>query len=106
VPIIDYRTLHDWQDHPTQKPVRLMRYLIERHTKEGDLVIDPFAGTGSTALACKQLKRRYLAIEKEPQYAQMAERRLADRPAVPQAIATDMDTAVSDEPPRKGTKRR
>ncbi|MDQ6891100.1 MAG: site-specific DNA-methyltransferase [Acidobacteriota bacterium] len=76
IPILDYRSLHDWKPHPTQKPVRLMRYLLEQVTKEGDLVLDPFVGTGTTAVACKQMKRHYIGIEVDPKYAEIADKRL------------------------------
>jgi len=79
IPILDYRSLRDWKPHPTQKPVRLMRYLLEQLTQEGDLVVDPFAGTGSTAVACKQMKRHYIAIEKNPEYAKIATDRLTSK---------------------------
>src|SRR5262249_42813809 len=62
IPILDYRTYKDLQDHPTQKPVKLLRYLLDMYTNEGDIVLDPFAGTGTTAIACLQTKRQYIAI--------------------------------------------
>ena len=79
VPILDFRTLSDWQPHPTQKPLRLMRYLLDLYTKEGESVLDPFAGSGTTAVACLQMKRQYLAIEKDPNYADVAKKRLDQR---------------------------
>ncbi len=79
VPILDYRTLADWQPHPTQKPLRLMRYLVETYAREGERVLDPFAGSGTTALACLQLHREYLAIEIDPKYAEAAKNRLAQK---------------------------
>lgn len=79
VPILDFRTLSDWQPHPTQKPVKLMRYLLDLYTKEGELVLDPFAGSGTTALACMQLKRKYICIEVDAKYAEAAKRRLEQK---------------------------
>lgn len=76
IPILDYRTLKDWKPHPTQKPVRLLRNLIELYTSEGDLILDPFAGTGTTGVAAKHLNRRYLLIETNKEYAAFAEQRL------------------------------
>jgi len=86
IPILDYRTLKDWKQHPTQKPLRLLRYLVEDYTAEGDLVLDPFAGTGTTAVAARQLKRHFLAIETNAEYAEFAKQRLQPRtdPAVEQ----------------------
>lgn len=65
--------------HPTQKPVRLMQALIELTTQEGQLVLDPFCGSGSTLLAAKLLKRNYLGFEISPEYAATAEERLGLR---------------------------
>lgn len=65
-----------WQ-HPTQKPVELMELLIKNHTKQGDIVLDPFAGSGTTLEAAKKLGRRYIGIELEDRYIEMCNRRLA-----------------------------
>lgn len=62
--------------HPTQKPVATLKTLIEVFTEEGDLVLDPFCGSGSTLLTAKILKRRYLGIELEEQYHAAALKRL------------------------------
>ncbi|PIR40210.1 MAG: hypothetical protein COV33_00980 [Candidatus Zambryskibacteria bacterium CG10_big_fil_rev_8_21_14_0_10_34_34] len=62
--------------HPTQKPLGLIKDLIELTTKEGDLVLDPFMGSGTTALACKQLSRNFVGFEINKEYCQMAEERL------------------------------
>lgn len=54
--------------HPTQKPVRLMERLINLVTEEGDTVLDPFSGSGSTALACQNLNRKFIAFEIDKEY--------------------------------------
>jgi site-specific DNA-methyltransferase (adenine-specific) len=54
--------------HPTQKPVELFEYLIRTYTNEGDLVLDNCAGSGTTAIACLNTKRRYICIEKDETY--------------------------------------
>lgn len=54
--------------HDTQKPVELMSILIQNSTKIGELVVDPFAGLFTTAVACKQLKRRFIGCEIDPTY--------------------------------------
>jgi len=64
-------------NHPTVKPLALMSYLVKLVSKEGALVLDPFAGSGSTLIACKNLKRNYIGIEKEPEYVKIAEARLS-----------------------------
>jgi site-specific DNA-methyltransferase (adenine-specific) len=55
-------------EHPTQKPVGLIGYLIKILSNERDLVVDPFSGSGSTAIACHRLKRRFIAIEKDHEF--------------------------------------
>lgn len=54
--------------HPTQKPVKLFEYLIKTYTNEGELVLDSCAGSGTTGVACKNLNRDYILIEKEKKY--------------------------------------
>jgi len=62
--------------HPTQKPVRLLRRMLEISTKEGDLLLVPFAGTGSDCVAAKELGIRFLAFENNSQYAEICRKRL------------------------------
>jgi DNA modification methylase len=62
--------------HPTQKPVALFEYLIKTYTNEGDLVLDNCAGSGTTGVACKNLNRNFILIEKEPEYIKIIEERL------------------------------
>ena len=63
--------------HPTQKPAALMRWIVDRWTKPGELVFDPYMGSGPVALACHQLGRRYIGIEIEERYCEIAVKRLA-----------------------------
>lgn len=62
--------------HPTQKPVALFEYLIKTYTNEGDLVLDNCAGSGTTGVACQNLNRNYILIEKEEKYCEIAVKRL------------------------------
>jgi site-specific DNA-methyltransferase (adenine-specific) len=62
--------------HPTQKPLRLLRRIILACTSEGDLVFDPFTGSGTTAVAAKELNRTFVGAELEREYAGLAERRI------------------------------
>lgn len=62
--------------HPTQKPEKLIRILIEKHSNKNDLVLDCFAGSGTTGVACKQLNRNYILIEKEQKYVDIINKRL------------------------------
>ncbi|HEY4360277.1 MAG TPA: site-specific DNA-methyltransferase [Bryobacteraceae bacterium] len=99
VPILDYRTLKDYKQHPTQKPVRLLRYLIEDYTQEGDTILDPFAGTGTTGVAAQQLKRHYLLIESNKEYADFAVARLAPKHPAENAPNDPATTEVPKEAP-------
>jgi modification methylase len=63
--------------HPTQKPESLLHRILLASTKPGDLVLDPFFGTGTTGAVAKRLGRRYVGIEREAAYIEAAERRIA-----------------------------
>jgi DNA modification methylase len=70
---------HDWnggREHPTMKPLALMEALVRDFTDPGDLVLDPFAGSGTTGVACKRLGRRFLGWEKDPKYHAIAVKRI------------------------------
>ena len=62
--------------HPTQKPVALFEYLIKTYTNEGDLVLDNCAGSGTTGVACKNLGRDFILIEKIKKYVEIAHKRV------------------------------
>lgn len=62
--------------HPTQKPIALIRRIIDTSSNEGDLVLDCFMGSGTTAVACKQLKRQYIGFEINSKYIELAQNRL------------------------------
>ena len=64
--------------HKSQKPIALMRNLIEKFTKPGDTVFDPFMGSGTTGVACVQTGRHFIGIEKDPIYFDIATRRIED----------------------------
>jgi modification methylase len=63
--------------HPTQKPEALLHRVLLASTKPGDLVLDPFFGAGTTGAAAKRLGRRFIGIEREPDYVELARRRIA-----------------------------
>jgi site-specific DNA-methyltransferase (adenine-specific) len=63
--------------HPTQKPLRLVRRAIVASSREGELVFDPFCGSGSSGVASKELGRFFVGAEKEGEYAELAGRRIA-----------------------------
>jgi site-specific DNA-methyltransferase (adenine-specific) len=64
-------------DHPTQKPEKLLAKILLASTNAGDLVLDPFAGSGTTAVVAKKLGRHFVAIEADEQYCLLAQKRLA-----------------------------
>lgn len=63
--------------HATQKPVKLFQRLIEASSNVGDTVLDPFAGSGTTAIAAMRSKRDWICIERDPEYAAKAQARIA-----------------------------
>lgn len=63
--------------HPTVKPLKLMSYLIALFSRPNDVVLDPFAGSGTTCIAAKNLRRDYIGIEREVDYVTIAEARLS-----------------------------
>ena len=65
-------------EHPTQKPIDLMEWLVKTYTNEGDMVLDNTMGSGTTNLACIKLNRKSIGIEKEKQYYDVAVRRLSE----------------------------
>ena len=64
------------KSHPTEKPVDLLKYYIENSSNKNDLVLDPFMGSGSTGVACKQLHRKFIGIEIDKKYYDIAENRM------------------------------
>ena len=63
-------------NHITVKPVRLMSYLITMNSRPGDIVLDPFVGSGTTCIAAKLLGRKYIGIEKKEEYHKIAVNRI------------------------------
>lgn len=74
-----YRTGNDY--HPTQKPVNLMEYFIEKSSKEGDLVMDCFSGSGSTAIACHKTRRRFIGSELNKEFYDISMKRIEQETA-------------------------
>jgi DNA modification methylase len=69
--------------HPTQKPLGLMRERVADFSEPGELVCDPYAGSGTTGIACAQLGRRFLGWKRDAAMAALAQRRLAGLRVVP-----------------------
>ena len=81
--------------HPTQKPEELVRKLVLASSNEGDLVLDPFSGSGTTAVVAQQLHRHWLACDKVPEYNQWAVQRLSHVPVNPIQYWIDLDREVA-----------
>jgi len=64
------------KSHPTQKPVKLMEYLTKTYTNEGETVLDFTMGSGTTGVACKNLNRKFIGIELDEKYFEIAEKRI------------------------------
>lgn len=83
--------------HPTQKPEALLWRVLMATSRPGDVVLDPFFGTGTTGVAAKKLGRRFIGIEREPRYVNAALKRLAKaQPLKPEAL--EMTTPKRAEP--------
>ena len=63
-------------NHPTVKPIALMEYLVKLVSREGATVLDPFMGSGTTGVACKNLNRDFIGIELDPEYYEIAKKRI------------------------------
>ncbi len=82
--------------HPTQKPVELLERVVVSASNPGDLVLDPFCGSGTTGLAATRLGRRFVGIELDPEHADLATRRhLADHLDTNVAYRSDVDYVAS-----------
>jgi site-specific DNA-methyltransferase (adenine-specific) len=71
-----FNTKNNPRFHPTQKPVTLMEYLVKTYTNEGDTVLDNCMGSGTTGVACKNLNRNFIGIEKNETYFEIARKRI------------------------------
>jgi site-specific DNA-methyltransferase (adenine-specific)/modification methylase len=64
--------------HPTQKPEEMLKRIIIASSNEGDLVLDPFLGSGTTVVVAEQLKRNWIGIEISKKYVEFAKKRIKD----------------------------
>lgn len=94
----DKPTLPKKNNHPTTKPVKLMSYIITLFTREGDWVIDPFLGSGTTGIASKLIGRNFIGIEREKEYFDICEERLSvPRETLIKFFKTDKDMQTKME---------
>ncbi|WWU65426.1 site-specific DNA-methyltransferase [Clostridium baratii] len=66
----------EFGQHPTQKPIYVMKWCIERLSNAGDIILDPFMGSGSTGIACLETGRRFIGIELDERYYKLAVNRI------------------------------
>ena len=78
VTLLSYMKIRRGSLHPTQKPVALMEYLIKTYTNEGEVVLDNTMGSGTTGVACVNTNRRFIGMELDDKYFEIAERRITD----------------------------
>lgn len=76
--ILSIKNIIGNKKHPTEKPVELMKILVENSTDAGGVVIDPFMGAGSTGVACKELGRNFIGIEIDEKYFNIAKERIEE----------------------------
>jgi len=82
--------------HPTQKPIELMAWCVEMATKERETILDPFMGSGTTGVAAIQLGRKFIGIEREPKYFDIACRRIEQAVAQGQLFAPEQTKQVQE----------
>jgi modification methylase len=86
------RNQHGLKLHPTQKPEALLHRVLLASTSPGDIVLDPFLGTGTTAAVAKRLQRHFIGIERHPAYAEAAIGRVRAEKIAPDAGLVTMPT--------------
>ena len=70
----------DKRVHPTQKPNELFNWILQDFSKENDLILDPYLGSGTTAVACQNLHRNFIGIELDEKYCEISRQRLRQKP--------------------------
>ena len=70
------RTVGNEQLHQNQKPIDLIAKILNLHSEKGDLILDPFMGSGTTAVACHKLQRKYIGFEIDKEYFDIANKRI------------------------------
>jgi len=74
--VIQLPTNHSTYGHPTEKPIEIIYKYLQIGSKEGDIIFDPFIGSGTTGVACQMLNRNYIGCEISPEYCKIAEDRI------------------------------
>jgi site-specific DNA-methyltransferase (adenine-specific) len=84
--------------HPNEKPVSLLSWVIENHSRKGTNILDPFMGSGTTLVACKKLGRQGIGIEIDPEYFEIACKRVEDAARQP-----DLFVETPSAAPKQGS---
>ena len=71
--------MSEYENHPTQKPVKLLEMIIKASSNKGDLILDPFSGTFTTSYTAKKLKRKSIGIEIDEEYSKIGIRRVLEQ---------------------------
>jgi adenine-specific DNA-methyltransferase len=105
-PVVPGRDVLQWSysgnvEHPTQKPTETIRELIERFSKADDLVLDPFAGSGTTGVAARQCGRQFILIEKEAICFETARNRLGGGPLSIEWSGSESQPTEASHPDRQ-----
>lgn len=82
--------------HPSQKPVELMRWCVDELPAGAETILDPFMGSGTTGVACVQLGRKFIGIEREPKYFDIACKRIEQAVSQGQLFAPEVDKPVQE----------
>jgi DNA modification methylase len=90
------------RNHPTEKPVDLMAYLVKTHTNKGATVIDPFMGSGTTGVACIRTGRNFIGIEKDPEHFETARKRIEAELAQGDLFRQNSNIKESQDSDKKG----
>jgi DNA modification methylase len=91
-PVVNNDGSGDGRYHPTQKPVALMEYLICTYTNQGETVLDFTMGSGTTGVACKNLGRKFIGIEQDERYFEIAKKRIDSAGIAPTTFGKHFDT--------------
>jgi site-specific DNA-methyltransferase (adenine-specific) len=85
------------RDHPNEKPIELMKRLVDTHSNRGETILDPFMGSGTTGVAAVKLGRKFIGIEIEPKYFEIACRRIQAALDAPDMFV-ELPKAAKQEP--------
>jgi len=97
--IFDYargKAVKDGKQHPTQKPVALMSWCIERLPPKVETILDPFMGSGTTGVSCAKMGKRFIGIERDPRYFEIAVQRITEAQRQPDMLIAPRPKATQE----------